>query len=186
VTDGKIRFGRRREYPLSDPGGRKTSSTRPITMKTFISSFVSIVAGTSILVFAGCGNDSEDVDYRVQETRAQPAPSQPDQSSTGEYSGAPGSENAEMAGTQSGQNSEALKERIRDSLSEDSQLALNDEQLEKIEIKIEEATVVLSGSVPSEEDVQLIEQRVSEISGVAFVQNDLRAGSDGHSGRMGQ
>lgn len=161
-------------------------------MKKFISSFVSLAAGASILIFAGCGNENETTDYRVQETQEQPAQSQAgqaaqaDQSSAGEYAGTPVSPNSGPAGAQTNQDSEALKERIRGSLSEDRQLALSDEQIENIEIEIEESTVVLSGSVPSEEDVQLIEQRVSEISGVEFVQNDLRAGAGGTLGRMGQ
>lgn len=82
----------------------------------------------------------------------------------------------DMQGEDMNQDPQEIEERIRQTLSDDMQLALSEDDIENIEIQVEaNNSVVLSGTVPSQQDAQMVEQRVSEISGVEFVRNNLQA-----------
>lgn len=79
---------------------------------------------------------------------------------------------AGQTGTQSAQSS-PMEQRIRTELRE-ANLGLQEQQLNQMQIRIEQNTVTLSGTVPNQETARAIEQRVRQMDGVQNVQNQLR------------
>ncbi len=100
------------------------------------------------------------------------------------------SETTQVASTDNSQNSQSgfatvddntqpaaepqdLEQRIRDSLRQESSLALSEDQLEQIEIEVDQDTVRLSGAVSDQEKARQIEDRIRQVDGVKMVQNEL-------------
>ena len=70
---------------------------------------------------------------------------------------------------------QVMVERIREELANVEELELSDEQLDEIEIRIRQGAIELSGTVPSAEAGQNVEQRVREITGIDNIDNNLVA-----------
>jgi len=68
------------------------------------------------------------------------------------------------------------EQRIRTELR-DGALAMDDSLLQQIDIRVNDQTVILSGTVPTEQVIQQIEQRVRLIDGVQRIDNRLEARS---------
>ncbi len=71
--------------------------------------------------------------------------------------------------------SRELEERVRQELRNADDLALNAEEIEAIEVAVDENTVTLTGMVESEEEAQLIEDRIWGVEGVESIENHLQA-----------
>lgn len=74
-----------------------------------------------------------------------------------------------------GEPSPQLEQRIRNELRSADDLALSEQDLQSIRIEIDEGAVELSGTVPSEEDVQKVEERLDRMDGIESIENNLQA-----------
>jgi stress response protein YsnF len=78
----------------------------------------------------------------------------------------------QQASTQQGSQ---LEQRIRSELRNADDLDLQDRHIEQIQIRAEQGRVTLAGTVPEQEMIRKIEERVQNIQGVQSVENQLRA-----------
>lgn len=75
---------------------------------------------------------------------------------------------------QASQTQQPMEQRIRTELRQ-SNLGLQEQQINQMQIRVEQNTVTLMGTVPNQETSRAIEQRVRQMEGVQNVENQLRA-----------
>lgn len=141
-----------------------------------------LIAGGLLLTAAGCGPDrSDEIENQAQVSEESRGPGAgavaPDIHDPEALSPPQLSETASRGIVEAGEDPSAytLEQQIRNKLAHVEDLGISEEELEKIDIEVDGRDVRLSGSVPSEQTAQTIEQSVRELALVENVQNDLMA-----------
>jgi stress response protein YsnF len=119
--------------------------------------------------------ERDQVDATVRREVADIERTQPGQSSGREQASSQQQEASMASGQQQSSQGSQLEQRIRTELRTADDLNLQEQDLDKIQIKAEQGKVTLSGSVPSEELANKIVEHVRELEEVQTVDNQLSA-----------